>query len=103
MSSPLSQGSGGRIRLSIKLFPKSRQHGIDGVHDGRLHIKLPTPPVDGKANAALVVFLAKLLEVKKTQVLLLTGEKSRLKIVEIEGTTLDKAKEQLGLASSSDD
>jgi uncharacterized protein (TIGR00251 family) len=62
-----------------------------------LHIKLAAPAVDGKANAALVAFLARLLGVKKTQVLLATGEKARLKIVEIEGTSLEQARDQLGL------
>ena len=94
---PLSQAANGRLRLALKLFPKSRKEGLDGVHDGRLHIKLAAPAVDGKANAALVAFLARLLGVKKTQVLLATGEKARLKIVEIEGTSLEQARDQLGL------
>jgi uncharacterized protein (TIGR00251 family) len=94
---PLSQAANGRLRLALKLFPKSRKEGLDGVHDGRLHIRLAAPAVDGKANAALVAFLARLLGVKKTQVLLATGEKARLKIVEIEGTSLEQARDQLGL------
>lgn len=94
---PLSQASNGRLRLSLKLFPKSRKEGLDGVHDGRLHIKLAAPAVDGKANAALVAFLARLLKVKKTQVLLVSGEKARIKIVELEGTTLEQATELLEL------
>lgn len=94
---PLSQAANGRLKLSLKLFPKSRHEGVDGVHDGRLHIKLVAPAVDGKANAALVVYLARLLGVKKTQVLLVNGEKARLKIVEIEGISLDKARSLLGL------
>lgn len=93
----LSETSRGRLRLSLKLFPRSRQEGLDGVHDGRLHIKLLAPAVDGKANAALVAFLARLLEVKKTQVLLVSGEKARLKIVEIEGVAFEQARNLLGL------
>ena len=91
--------SNGRLRLALKLFPRSRTEGVDGVHHERLHIKLMAPAVDGKANAAMVAFLARTLEVKKTQVLLVTGEKARLKIVEIEGTTLERAKVLLGLDS----
>jgi uncharacterized protein (TIGR00251 family) len=93
----LSELSNGRLRLALKLFPKSRKEGTEGVHDGRLHIRLVAPAVDGKANAALVSFLARLLEVRKTQVLLVTGEKARLKIVEIEGVAFERARERLGL------
>lgn len=94
---PLTLAANGRLRLALKLFPRSRQEGLEGTHDGRLHIKLLAPAVDGKANAALVGFLARLLGVKKTQVLLVTGEKARLKIVEIEGISLEKARSLLGL------
>lgn len=94
---PLSETSRGRLRLALKLFPRNRKEGVEGVHDGRLHIKLTAPAVDGKANAALVAFLARLLEVKKTQVLLVSGEKARLKIVEIEGCDLQRARARLGL------
>jgi hypothetical protein len=97
---PLVQASGGRLRLALKLFPKARKEGLDGVHDGRLHIKLAAPAVDGKANAALVAFLARLLSVKKTQVLLVSGEKARQKIVEIEGCDLMQARIRLGLEES---
>ncbi len=99
MSSPLSETSTGRLRLEIKLFPKSRVQGVEGVHDGRLHIKLAAPPVDGKANAALVAFLSKLLGVKKTQVLLAAGQKNRLKVVEIAGIDLAEASRKLGLST----
>ncbi len=99
----LSLTSKGRVRLALKLFPKSRQVGIDGVHDGRLHIKLNAPAVDGQANAALVVFLAGLLGVKKTQVLLVTGEKARQKIVEIEGISLERASQLLGFPTQPQD
>lgn len=70
------------------------------MHDGRLHIKLAAPAVDNKANAALVAFLARLLKVKKTQVLLVSGEKARIKIVELEGTTLEQATELLELPAT---
>jgi uncharacterized protein (TIGR00251 family) len=97
---PLTQAASGRLRLALKLFPKSRIEGLDGFHDGRLHIKLAAPAVDGKANAAMVAFLARLLQVKKTQVLLVTGEKARVKIVEIEGCSLEHASARLGLTAT---
>jgi uncharacterized protein (TIGR00251 family) len=98
---PLSLTGRGRVRLALKLCPNSRREGLDGVRDGRLQIRLAAPAVEGKANAALVSFLARLLGVKKTQVLLVSGEKARQKIVEIEGATLEQVRERLELAAAS--
>ena len=95
---PLSLTKRGRVRLAIKLTPRSRSQGIAGVKDGRILVKLAAPPVDGKANHALVSWLAKTLKVKKTQVLIASGEKSRQKLVEIDGIDIESAKERLGLS-----
>lgn len=97
---PLSVTGGGRLRLALKLFPKSKKDELAGIHDGRLHLRLLAPAVDGKANAAMVGLLSRLLGVKKTQVLLVTGEKARVKIVEIEGISLEQARERLGLTAT---
>lgn len=92
-----SLGPHKRVRIALKVIPRSRVESCDGVRNGRLWLKLAAPAVDGKANAALVSFLARTLGVKKTQVLLESGEKSRLKLVEIEGIDLDEARRRLGV------
>lgn len=94
---PLSCSKNGRIRLSIKVKPKSSPQGIVGVRDDKLVIRISAPALDGKANHALVVFLAKKLRIKKTEVLLVNGEKSRSKLLELSGLTLLEAKTRLGL------
>lgn len=95
--SPLSQNAAGRLRLSVKVKPKSSPQGIMGVHDGCLVIRLSAPAVDGKANAALVSYLAKLLRIKKTEVLLVSGEKSRTKLLELAGVSFIDAQQRLEL------
>jgi uncharacterized protein len=50
-------------------------------------VRLTAPPIEGRANAALVAFMAKVLKVPKSQVTLLSGDTSRLKSLEIEGMT----------------
>ena len=54
-------------------------------HGGRLQTRLPAPPVDGEANAALLAFLADALGVKRADVALLAGETGRRKRVRIAG------------------
>ena len=60
-----------------------------GQTDGVIRLKLQAPAVEGKANAALVAFLAETLRVSKAAVNLKGGRRSRLKQVEVQG--LDRA------------
>lgn len=96
---PLSETKAGRIRLAVKVKPKSSPQGLVGRRDGHLVIRLTAPAVDGQANFALVALLAKLLRIKKTEVLLVNGEKSRTKLLELSGLSLEQARERLGLNS----
>ena len=79
-------------RLAIKVTPNAKQTEILGpveIANGEtaLAIKLKAPPVDGKANAALITFLAKSLGIPKSQVTLVRGKTSRVKVLEFEGVT----------------
>lgn len=96
-SSPFSESKCGHLRLAVKVNPKSSPQGIVGVHNGHLVVRISAPAVDGKANSALVAFLAKKLGVKKTKVLLVSGEKSRTKVLEFPGVELTQAREILGI------
>ena len=52
---------------------------LDGTHDGRLKVRIASPPVDGKANKTLIKFMSALCGIPKSRVLLVKGEKSRKK------------------------
>jgi uncharacterized protein (TIGR00251 family) len=78
---------GGRVRFSVRVQPRASKTELSGIHGEALKIRLSAPPVDGAANAALVEFLAKLFAVPRRDVMILAGESSRLKIIEIEGIT----------------
>ncbi len=69
---------GGMI-VDIHVMPNAAQTRIQGLHDGALHVRLKAPPVEGKANAALQVWLAKTLGVPRSAVELLRGETARRK------------------------
>jgi len=67
------------VLLDIKVLPKSSRNEIAGVVDGKLKVKLTAPPVGGKANFALVNFLAKILRVPKRDIFILKGQTSSKK------------------------
>ncbi len=88
MSSPATPKADGVV-LHVRLTPKSSAARIAGVedHGGKPVLKayVTTPPEDGKANAALLALVAGWLSVPKSTVALLSGQKSRLKSVAVDG------------------
>lgn len=89
--------------LNCRVTPKAKKSELLGWADadegsGRvLRVKLNAPPVDGKANRELVLFLAKQLGLAKSAVRIRSGEKSRLKRVEIDGVAESELLERIAL------
>lgn len=75
------------IILSLYIQPKSSRTRIIGMHGEELKIQISAPPVDGKANQALIKFFSKQLKVSKKQIHLLSGHQSRHKRILIEDCT----------------
>jgi len=73
--------------FAVRVVPRASKEGVAGFEGGVLRIRLNAPPVEGKANEALVRFLAKELGVSRGSVTLVSGEKGRNKIVRIDGMT----------------
>jgi uncharacterized protein (TIGR00251 family) len=71
--------------LRLHVQPGARRSEIAGLHGDCLKIRLAAPPVEGKANAALVAFLADLLGLSKAAIQLRSGAASRRKTVRVEG------------------
>ena len=102
-ASPFSQHDSG-VRLAVRVTPRARRDGLAGIvedADGRpaLAVRLAAPPVDGSANKALVAFVARALGVPRSAVRIVSGEASRLKIVEVTGVTLDQVTRRLETGS----
>jgi uncharacterized protein (TIGR00251 family) len=72
------------------VHPGARRNAITGVHDGALKVSLTTPPTDGRANQALIAFLAEELDIPRARVTLLTGATSRSKSLHIAGLCADE-------------
>ena len=73
---------GDSILMDIKAQPGASKTESGGLKDGRLKVRIAAPPEDGKANAELRRFIAAALGCAKSDVRVITGEKSRLKTVE---------------------
>ena len=70
--------------LEIRLQPRGDRDQVMGERDGAVLIRISTPPVDGKANAALIAFVAKTIGVPKSAVTIIRGETSRNKVIRVE-------------------
>jgi uncharacterized protein (TIGR00251 family) len=73
------------VILDLHVQPGAVRTEFAGEYGGRLKLRLAAPPVDGKANAALVAFLAEYYGVPKRNVRIVGGASSRRKRVLIEG------------------
>jgi uncharacterized protein (TIGR00251 family) len=87
--------SGGHADISVRLTPRSSRDAVLGVENGVYRIKLTAPPVDGRANKALIAFLSKALRVPKRAISIVSGEKSRDKTLSIEGMTAGEVEKAL--------
>ncbi len=79
------------MRLTLHIQPGAKKTEIAGEHGDALKIRLAAPPVDGKANAALLSYLAQAFGVPQRQVILKQGDTSRRKVVEISGSQIAPA------------
>jgi uncharacterized protein YggU (UPF0235/DUF167 family) len=70
--------------LAVAVTPRARRTGVDGLHDGCLRVRLNAPPVDGKANHALLAWLAAELGCPQRALSLLRGDTARRKWVAVE-------------------
>ena len=68
--------------IKVKVIPRARRNKII-TEEGRLKVYLTVPPVDGKANKAVIEILAEYFRVKKGNIRIIQGEKNREKIIEI--------------------
>jgi uncharacterized protein (TIGR00251 family) len=71
--------------LTVRVHPGARKNGVTGVHAEAVKIALTTPPVDGKANEALIAFLAEALRVPRARIAIVAGLSSRAKTLRITG------------------
>lgn len=81
------QDRNGAVTLAVRVQPRASRDEIAGEWEGALKVRLQAPPTDDKANEALVAFLAQVLKIPKSAVRILSGDRSRLKRLELRGVT----------------
>jgi len=75
------------ISFKVKVQPRSSRNAIAAIMGNSLKIQLTSPPVDGAANAACTEFFGQILGVAKSRITISAGEKSRCKVIQVQGIT----------------
>lgn len=89
---PLSDGS---LLIKIYVQPKASRNAIIGLHNDALKVRLTAAPVEGKANKAVIAFLAKCLNLPKSSLSIRSGLQNRNKQVLVLGCTEENARKLL--------
>jgi len=84
-----SSNPGKHVLVSVKVIPNAPKNHVVGWEDGRLRVRVRGVPEKGHANQILLEFLAEELGIAKTRLTIRSGDKSRLKRIQIEGLTLE--------------
>ncbi len=80
---PIYSIVGDIIKLSVVLKPQAKNNQTLGIINSRLKIAITAPPVDGKANIALIAFMSEVLSIKKRDVIIASGLTNYLKILHL--------------------
>jgi len=83
--------------LTVRVVPGAASSGLAGLAGGALRVRVAAPAVEGKANAALLAFLAGRLGLRARALRLAAGERGREKLVLIPGRTPEEVRAALGL------
>ena len=83
------------VLLMLHVKPRASRNDIGGEHDGALKVAITAPPVDGKANAAVIKLLAKAFGVSRSSIEIVGGPGSRRKRVAIDGISAADARKAI--------
>jgi len=81
---------GDYVCIQVRLQPRASRNGFAGISGDSLKIRLTSPPIDDRANRQLIHFLAEELDLTPSRVVLLSGQKSRSKVVGFKGITREE-------------
>ena len=84
----VSIDAAGAVSLRVRVAPRAAREAIAGVRDGALLVRLTVPPIEGRANQALIRLLARSLDLPPGRIEIVAGASARTKRLRIAGTTL---------------
>jgi len=87
--------TGKGVSFAVKVHPRARRNAITGEVGEAIKLALTAPPVDGKANQAVIEFFAHLFEIPRSSVTITSGLTSRLKVVLIGGLNAGQVSKKL--------
>ena len=88
------------VTFVVKVQPRARKNAIIGAVGDALKLALTAPPVDGRANQAVIEFFAGLFEIPRSSVTIASGATSRNKVVRIAGPSRASVEKTLAEALS---
>jgi uncharacterized protein (TIGR00251 family) len=83
------------ITFAVKVHPRARKNTLTGTVGDALKLALTAPPVEGKANQAVIEFFADLFAIPRSSVTIASGETSRNKVIRIAGVSKPAAEQRL--------
>lgn len=84
-------------QFALRVQPRSSRNAIAGLIGDAIKLAITAPPVDGKANHAVVEYLAKLFSVPKSSIAIVSGETGRNKLIAIRGLSAEQVRKALGV------
>lgn len=91
----LSRYKDGRVLLRVYVQPKASKNRLSGVHDNAIKLAITAPPINGKANTAVIKFFASLLKLRKKDLEIKHGLQCRKKSILIAGPSLGDVRSQI--------
>jgi uncharacterized protein (TIGR00251 family) len=82
-------------RVRLRVVPNARKSEVVGIHGDAIKLNIAAPALDGRANEALVEFIAEKLGIARREVTLASGEKSRDKIISVKGIDEPEVRKRL--------
>ena|SRR5437660_10591417 len=91
---PVQQTAKG-VTFAVKVHPRARKNAITGIVGDALKLDLIAPPVEGRANQAVIEFFAEVFEIPRSSVTIASGETSRQKVICISGVAIENVRQHL--------
>jgi len=87
--------SAGAVTFAVRVHPRAKRDALTGTHGDALKLSLTAPPVEGRANEAVVGFFARLLRLPRSSITIQAGQASRNKVVRISGVSAAELTQRL--------
>ena len=84
-------------QFTLRVQPRARRNAIVGLIGDAVKLAITAPPVDGKANQAVIEYLAKLFDVPRSSITIVSGETGRNKLIAIRGLSAEQVRNTLGV------